>query len=150
MGDETGEEEGCYICRKLAGVEEQPPGGYVVQGAGWRVGHAPARMGPAGTLVVELERHALGLADLTPDEAAALGPLLRRVCAALVEATGAERIYTLMTVEGAPHAHLWLVPRAADVAERGLAFLGLDRSCTKEEAAVMAERLRGELGARPY
>lgn len=82
---------GCFICRKHAGMEEQPPGGYLIEEQGWRVCHAPARMGAAGTLVVELERHALGLADLTPDEAAALGPLLRRVSAALAAVTGAER-----------------------------------------------------------
>ena len=85
--------------------------------------------------------------DLTPDEAAALGPLLRRVSAALTEVTDAARIYTLMTVEGAPHAHLWLVPRAADVSERGLAYLGLDLHCAEDEAVALAEQLQRALNA---
>ncbi len=138
-------EEDCFICRKHQGKEAQPPGGYLVQGHGWRVCHAPASMGTAGTLLVELERHALGLADMTPEEAVALGPLLRQVSVALKEATGAERIYTLMTVEGAPHAHLWLVPRAAQVSERGLAYLGLDLHCAEDEAVVVAVQLRRAL-----
>ena len=145
MGDDVDRDAGCFICRKHGGMEAQPPGGYLVQGAGWRVCHAPASMGPAGTLLVELERHALGLADMTPEEAAALGPLLRRVSAAQAEVTGAERIYTLMTVEGAPHAHLWLVPRAADAAERGLAYLDRDLRCAEDEAVATAERLRQAL-----
>jgi diadenosine tetraphosphate (Ap4A) HIT family hydrolase len=96
--------------------------------------------------VVELERHALGLADLTPEEAAALGPLLRQVCAALLEVTRAERIYTLMTVEGEPHAHLWLVPRPAKATARGLAYLDQDLQCGEDEALTMAEWLRAALG----
>ena len=52
----------CMICRKHRGIEAQPPGGYLIEGQGWRVCHAPADMGTAGTLLVELERHALGLA----------------------------------------------------------------------------------------
>lgn len=141
------EPERCFICRKHAGKEAQPPGGYLLRGDGWRVCHAPASMGPAGTLLVELERHALGLADLTPAEAVALGPLLQRVSAAQQEVTGAERIYTVMTVEGAPHAHLWLIPRAADAPERGLAYLGRDLSCAEDEAVAMTERLRAALEA---
>ena len=147
MPDTEASERGCFICQKHRGIEAQPPGGYLIQDRGWRVCHAPASMGTAGTLLVELERHALGLADMTPEEAAALGPLLRRVSAALAEATGAARIYTLMTVEGAPHAHLWLVPRAADVTERGLAYLGLDLHCAEDEAVALTEQLRRALNA---
>lgn len=95
--------------------------------------------------MVELERHAPGLADLTPEEAAALGPLLRQVCAALQNTTGAERIYTLMSVEGAPHAHLWLVPRPATATARGLAYLSQDIQCSDDEALAMAQRLRADL-----
>lgn len=141
------QEEVCFICRKHRGIEAQPPGGYLIQGHGWRVCHAPASMGLAGTLLVELERHALGLADITPEEATALGPLLRQVSAALANVTGAARIYTLMTVEGTPHAHLWLVPRAADVTERGLTYLGLDLHCAEDAAVAMAEQLRLALDA---
>lgn len=146
-------DESCFVCRKHAGREPPPPGGYLLSDDLWRVCHAPSARGPAGTLLVELRRHALGLGDLTPEEASALGPLLRQVCAALTQVTDAERIYTLMTVEGAPHVHLWLVPRPANANARGLAYLQRDLSCDEDDAQATAAHLRAaltEAGARDH
>jgi hypothetical protein len=53
-----------------------------------------------------------------------------------------ERIYQLSTMEGQPHFHCWIVPRSKDVTERGLKFLARDDSCSDEDAAILANKLR--------
>lgn len=142
--DDSGE-SACFICRKHAGLEAQPPGGYLWAREGWCVCHAPAALGPAGTLLIELERHTLDYATLTDVESVAYGPLLRRAYAALRAVTGAERIYTLVTLEGEAHLHIWLVPRAAATPTRDLAYLASAAPCAEEDAQAMAARLREAL-----
>src|SRR5574338_1203142 len=137
--------ENCFICRKHAGLEEAPPGGYIYADELWMLCHAPGRLGPLGTLFIESRRHFLDYGAMTLEEAARLGPLLQRAYAALRELTGAERIYQLSTEEGQPHLHMWLVPRRPADAERGLKFLGRDDSCTDAEAAARAAALRQKL-----
>lgn len=135
----------CFICRKHAGMEGQPPGGYVLADGHWRVCHAPLTMGGAGTLIVESRRHYLDYADMTDDEAASLGALLRRLYAALKQVTGAERVYSLATMEGAAHLHMWLAPRPPDAPTRGLAYLASDASCSEEAALATVRALRAIL-----
>jgi diadenosine tetraphosphate (Ap4A) HIT family hydrolase len=73
----------CFSCRGTASVEAQPIRERIWWDGRWRVAHA-VRCELAGWVVVIAARHVLDLADLTPDEAAALGPLLPAVSRALV------------------------------------------------------------------
>jgi len=43
-------EQNCFICRKHAGLEAAPPGGYIFEDANWKVGHGPAHLIRLGTL----------------------------------------------------------------------------------------------------
>ncbi|HLY31732.1 MAG TPA: hypothetical protein VKQ36_11945 [Ktedonobacterales bacterium] len=135
----------CFICRKHAGQEEQPPGGYLIMDDRWRVCHAPITLGGAGTLIVESQRHFLDFAEMTDDEAISLGLLLKRLYISLKQVTQAPRVYTLVTLEGAPHFHLWLTPRPADAPTRGPAFLAGEQTCTEAEALAVVEKLRTAL-----
>jgi diadenosine tetraphosphate (Ap4A) HIT family hydrolase len=60
----------------------------------------------------------LSVAELSPEEAAALGPLLRAVSRSLVEVTGCTKTYVAMFAElaGFEHVHFHVVPRMADLA----------------------------------
>lgn len=138
--------ENCLICRKHQGHEAPPPGGYIYEDESWMVCHAMANMGPLGTLFIESRRHFLDYAGMTSEEAAALGPLLQKVHAALKTHTRAERIYQLSTMEGQPHLHIWLVPRRKEDSERGLKFLERDDSCDEQEAILLAGKLRESTG----
>ena len=138
-------ENTCFICRKHEGLEAAPPGGYIYEDEHWMVCHAPGKLGPLGTLFIESCRHFLDYSEMTLEEAASLGNLLKRVYQALREHTEAERIYQLSTMEGQPHLHMWIVARRREIPERGLKFLARDDSCSEEDAIALAEKLRQSL-----
>jgi diadenosine tetraphosphate (Ap4A) HIT family hydrolase len=135
----------CFSCRKHAGQEIAPPGGYLYEDERFLVCHAPAAMAVPGTLIVESRRHYLDFAEMTPEESARYGPLLAWLYAATKRAVGSEGVYALVTLEGAAHFHTWLIPRAPHVQTRGVAFLADELQCTEEEAIAAAEALRAVL-----
>jgi diadenosine tetraphosphate (Ap4A) HIT family hydrolase len=100
-----------------------------------------------GTLIVEARRHYLDYAEMKAEEASSYGLLLRRLYAALKQVTGAERVYSLVTLEGTPHFHAWLVPRPPGAPERGLAYLGASQSCAEEDVLRVVNALRQVLCA---
>jgi diadenosine tetraphosphate (Ap4A) HIT family hydrolase len=132
----------CFICRKHNGQEAAPPGGYIYEDEHWMVCHAPANLGPLGTLFIESKRHFLDYAEMTNEESASLGNVLKKAYHTLRTNMEVERIYQLSTMEGQPHFHCWLVPRGKDVPERGLKFLARDDSCSEEDAIALANKLR--------
>jgi histidine triad (HIT) family protein len=99
---------GCYVCEKhRAGDGTIDSDDLVV------VGHvlpdAPGADGRVylGHLVVEPRRHVPGLADLTPEEGAALGRWMARAAGALQ----AEHVYSQVLGHQVDHLHVHLVPR---------------------------------------
>ena len=140
---------GCQACDVLAGLIEVP-GGVIHETDHWSVDHAFTRW-IRGWLIVKPKRHVEQLAELSPAEAAELGPLLRATSAAVARVLAPERVYVLSLGEEVRHIHLHVIPRyrelPADV--RGvLAGAWGERSrweCTEEEAASTAAALREEL-----
>jgi diadenosine tetraphosphate (Ap4A) HIT family hydrolase len=133
--------EDCFICRKHNGQETPPPGGYIYEDEHWMVCHAPGKLGPLGTLFIESRRHFLDYADMTEEESASLGHVMRKIYGALRLHTEAERIYQVTLLEGVPHFHTWLIPRRKEDTEKGMKFLARDDSCSEEEAEILAIKL---------
>lgn len=133
--------EACFICRKHEGLEPTPPGGYIYEDEHWMVCHAPGKLGPLGTLFIESKRHFLDYADLTDEESASLGRVMRKIYQSLKLHTGAERVYQITLMEGVAHFHSWLVPRRKEDTEKGMKFLARDDSCSDEDAAKLANQL---------
>ena len=106
--------EPCFLCRKHEGQETAPPGGYIYEDEHWMICHAPGNLGPLGTLFIESKRHFLDYAEMTNEESASLGHVMRKIYAALKRHTGAERIYQVTLMDGVPHFHSWLVPHRKD------------------------------------
>jgi diadenosine tetraphosphate (Ap4A) HIT family hydrolase len=104
----------CFVCRKHQG-EIVVPGGTIYQNDLVYVGHAQIADGQStaylGYLMVEPKRHAAGLADLTDEEAAALGLLVSRLSRALKVSEGAEHVYAFVLGDHVAHLHVHLVPR---------------------------------------
>ena len=103
----------CYSCRMNA----EPPGALpprerVYDDGLWRVAHSFNSALP-GWMVVIPRRHVHSLSELTPDEAAALGPLLSGLSRALEAALGVPKAYVALFAEqeGFAHVHLHVVPR---------------------------------------
>jgi diadenosine tetraphosphate (Ap4A) HIT family hydrolase len=132
----------CFLCRKHEGQEAAPPGGYIYEDEQWMVCHAPGKLGPLGTLFIESRRHFLDYAEMTDEESASLGNVLRKIYSSLHKLMDAERIYQFTSIEGVPHFHSWLVPRRKDITDYGLKFLARDDFCSEEDAAALANQLR--------
>jgi diadenosine tetraphosphate (Ap4A) HIT family hydrolase len=138
--------ETCFLCRKHNGGEAAPPGGYIYEDEYWMICHAPVKLGPLGTLFIESKRHFLDYAEMTDEESASLGDVMRMIYHALKSNTGAERVYQVTLMEGIPHFHSWLVPHRQEDSDKGMKFLARDDSCSEEDAVVLANQLREEMG----
>jgi ATP adenylyltransferase len=100
-------DDACQICQKHRGAGPLR-GTLVVALDGFWVYHAPAdEAGRAalGYLFIESDRHAPYLADLTDDEAAALGRIRSRLAATLRDALEAELVLAAVVGRGVAHFH---------------------------------------------
>ena len=138
--------ETCFICRKHKGQEASPPSGYIYEDEHWMICHAPAKLGPLGTLFIESKRHFLDYAEMTDEESASLGNVMRRIYDKLKLLTDAERIYQVTLIDGVPHFHSWLVPHRKQDTDKGIKFLTRDDSCSEEDAIALANKLREAMG----
>jgi diadenosine tetraphosphate (Ap4A) HIT family hydrolase len=140
--------DGCYSCG-LETAAEVPPSERVLVTDHWRVGHAFGTSLP-GWLVAVPRRHQLSLAELEPDAAAELGPLLADLTRALQQVTGCLKTYVILLAEaeGFAHLHLHVVPRMPDqpAEERGpRIFTRLGVSGDEEVPQPERDRLAGEI-----
>jgi diadenosine tetraphosphate (Ap4A) HIT family hydrolase len=118
-GDPTGtrqESAECWSCPSLSGERRISPGPFIHEGRYRMVDHAyPTRL--PGWLVLVLKRHAGALHELSAEETAEMGDLIRRSCQVLHAVTGCQKEYISLYAE-APHfthLHVHIVPRAADL-----------------------------------
>lgn len=148
---------GCSACAEVAG-EVSGPGKVILDDGLWFVSHHTGPYTDPGELIVKTRRHCESLAELTPAEAAALGPLLRVAVAALERVIVAERIYAVSFNERLRHVHFLLLPRTAamprghvisDLYRRArnlLRRVGLLRNPSATARADAAERIRRQWG----
>ncbi len=106
----------CVACRANRG-EIVAPGAALYDDGLWRLEHTFEPIPMVGWLVLKPLRHVESLADLTAEEAAALGPLLRRISQAMNETLAPAKVYAALFAEAVAHLHIHLIPRAADLPE---------------------------------
>jgi diadenosine tetraphosphate (Ap4A) HIT family hydrolase len=147
--------ESCSVCAEVAG-RITAPGGVVYRNEWWEVAHHTGLQTDPGELIVKLRRHAESLAELTPAEAAALGPVLRSAVAAVERVVRPERVYVASYGERVRHVHFFLLPRTtslpaghvtSDLYRRGrtlLRRLGVLRNPSTAARADAAARLRDD------
>jgi diadenosine tetraphosphate (Ap4A) HIT family hydrolase len=101
--------EGCLACDLYEG-RAPLPGGSIHETHHWVVEHCIGPLG-LGTLVVKPKRHVVHVADLSSDEAAELGPLLRLAAQSVTDVTSPAQVYvTLWSHAGAKPGHVhWVV-----------------------------------------
>jgi diadenosine tetraphosphate (Ap4A) HIT family hydrolase len=141
---------GCMACDVFEG-RLQPPGGRIHEGDQWIVDHSLSPVRLKGWLLLKPKRHVEAFADLTLDEAAALGPLAAAVAAALTRAVAPERVYVCSFGEEVRHVHIHVVPRYRGM--DAVSYEVLERmwseqspwACGDEEAEAVAAAVRAEL-----
>jgi diadenosine tetraphosphate (Ap4A) HIT family hydrolase len=93
------------------------PGGLIHATEHWRVEHCVGPLG-LGTLIVKPDRHVTAVADLSDDEAAELGPLLRRASAVARELVETEQVYNcLWSHAGGVPVHIHYVVQPVTTAQ---------------------------------
>ena len=147
----------CFSCAAER-RPDLPPREQVYLDPHWRVAHAFGTAQP-GWLVMLPRRHVLALDELTPAEAAGLGPVLRAVTAALREVTRCEKTYVALfaEAEGFSHMHFHVVPRHAGLdpglgGPRVFALMGGDptRHVQDSQMDQLSRRLAAALPAGLY
>lgn len=143
----------CAFCDWHASLDAAP-GGAIYQDAlvfahhAYDGGDEPHYL---GTLVLQTKRHAT-LAELTDDEARAVGWLAARLSRALTICTGAEKVYAYSFGEAFDHLHLFVVaryPGAPDefVRLRAQEWPGAPRGGARDVAALV-EWLRATIAGK--
>ena len=106
----------CYTCRNNGQFDQLPPRERIAADRCWRVAHAFDSSLP-GWLVLVPRRHVTSIAELTDEEAFALGSWQGRLSRALHEVTGCVKTYVMQFAEknGFDHVHFHIVPRMPDL-----------------------------------
>jgi diadenosine tetraphosphate (Ap4A) HIT family hydrolase len=106
----------CFICRKHR-AEIALAGGFIVDDRllaashGWEAPEGVPEHVYLGHVFVETKRHAPSFAELTAEEAQAVGLLASRLSAAMKEALGADYVFAAVIGTGVAHFHLHLLAR---------------------------------------
>jgi diadenosine tetraphosphate (Ap4A) HIT family hydrolase len=137
----------CLACQTLAGAIAVP-GGLIFETEHWAADHCLGAFG-VGSIVVKTKVHRQSLWELTPEESASLGDVLKILSGAMVQALGAERVYVSLWVDQLPyHVHFVLQPRYSEPQENGLKGWRLQQarlqqgSPNMERMAEAAEKIR--------
>lgn len=145
----------CRTCEMTARRDrgDAPPWDSIIRTPHWDVVHA-YDTSHEGWLVLVLRRHIHALAEMTDEEAAELGPLVRDVSVALERVLGVPRTYAVQLAEHPlhPHVHVHLIARPDDLPKhhRGpgiFALLGVPKfsRVTEERMDEIALAVRAEL-----
>ena len=105
----------CISCEIVSGKRIEP-GGSLYEDDCWQVGSVLAPVVWRGFTIVKLRRHCEQLAELTPREAAGLGPVLQATCQALTEVLHPARVFVCSFGDGVRHVHFWVLPRPLEMA----------------------------------
>ena len=104
----------CLVCRKQRG-EIAVPGGIIFEDDLISISHAQLfgeeKDHYLGHVFVEAKRHVPELADLTAQEAQAIGLYISRVAQALLRTEGMEHVYSFFIGDGVPHVHVHVIGR---------------------------------------
>lgn len=104
----------CLVCRKHKG-EIDIPGGVIYENDLIFISHAPLwgneKEHYLGHVFVESKRHVAELAELTEQEAQAIGLFTSRVAKALLQTESMEHVYTFFIGDGVPHVHIHVIGR---------------------------------------
>jgi diadenosine tetraphosphate (Ap4A) HIT family hydrolase len=77
----------------------------------WVLRHTKPPYAALGWMTLHSRRHAPAFTQMTSAELSDLGPTIAKISEAIIDATGALRVYIASMTETTPHFHVHLVPR---------------------------------------
>jgi len=125
----------CAVCARLHGPD---PATALFENELWHVRHIEGPHAVPGWMLLVAKRHVAGPAHFDDREARSFGPTLRRLQQALLDVSGALRIYTAALGESSPHFHCHMVPRYAAMPKdaKAWAVFDLQRAAAAGEVQV--------------
>ena len=145
----------CRTCDLVKRRDEggAPPWDRIRRTPNWDIVHA---FGTSieGWVVLVVRRHITAVADMTADEAAELGPLVKEVSRAVQAVVDCDKTYVVQFAEHQdhPHVHVHVIPRARDLSHdhRGpgvFSLLGVSEDVAVSDARMneIAQRLDAHL-----
>jgi diadenosine tetraphosphate (Ap4A) HIT family hydrolase len=158
MTDSGHDVEGCLACDLTSGRQELP-GGRIFASEHWAVEHCIGPLG-VGALIVKPIRHCLGVADLTADETAELGPLLQHTTSMIEQIVQPDQVYVCLWSHAGwtpGHIHFVLQPswdKLSEKHEKPGPFLQVDLfrrggPPPRDEVEAFSERARQLLAEAP-
>lgn len=137
----------CAFC--VADVEDAPPRERAVRTNRWRL--VVHRSALPGWFLLIPRRHIESLHEMTPEEAADLGPLIQRASTLHVQHFGALKTYVMQFAEGVSHVHFSLAPRRADIptdriGPASMGFNSKDEPLSPEQRDEIALEVAGVWG----
>jgi diadenosine tetraphosphate (Ap4A) HIT family hydrolase len=124
MSVEFEHEPGCGVCSQLR--DEASRGRVLFENELWQVRTTGTPTPVPGWVMLLTRRHVAGPAQFDQREALSFGPTLAHLQRALLEVTGALRIYTAAMGESSPHFHAHSVPRYAVMPKEAKAWSVFD------------------------
>lgn len=113
--------------------------------------HPPTGCSLPGTVWLASKEHADSFADLSAEAAAAFGPLVGRVEAAILARGDVGRVHLYRWGDGGAHFHVWLMPRPLGMLEASGAMLPLWEdvlpNATDDECRTAAAEIAARLGS---
>jgi ATP adenylyltransferase len=154
MAQADTDQTGCLACDLTAG-RRPTPGGRIDQTEHWVVEHCVGPLG-VGTLIVKPLRHLVHIADLSEDESAELGPLLRRMAMAVTEVLEPEQVYACLWshANATPvHIHFVVQPATRESMDRfgaygpalQMAMFNEGETPPEEDVTAVCDRIRATL-----
>jgi len=112
-----------------------------------------------GFLIIKLKRHCEHLAELSVEEAAALGPAIRAVCFGLSQVLKPAKVYVCSFGDDVGHIHFFVLPRPPemhpgmhgvmrqlDLRTALTRYLGVEKwIIPSQEVAELAEQVRRQI-----
>ena len=98
-------------CDVLTG-KRQAPGGVIYEDDYWRVDHC---LSPVLLPLTRLPHHQ-DQAALTPEEGAALGPIIHNTCLVVSQILQPAKVYVCSFGEAVKHIHFYVIPRSPNIA----------------------------------
>jgi len=140
----------CLGCEIVTG-KISTPGGVIYEDEYWMLTHSISSPKPPlmGMLILQPKRHCEHLAELTSEEIANLGLLLRDTTKAITEILHPSKIYACSAGEGVKHVHFMIIPRMEGMTIGADLLNEVIRdqlwTCSIQEASDTAIKVRNQL-----